>query len=109
MGCFDSEDVIAMGYFDFIGFLKILRDKKYELRLYPEKGDEFHIRLTNWDWKTGRRFNVEAVVSLSSMEKCQNGPSYALCNIFIELMERLDNETQGFKRYTENIGDRDGK
>lgn len=108
MGCFNSEDVMRMGYFDFIGFLKILRDKKYELRLYPGERDEFHIRLTNWDWKTGRRFNAEEVVSLSSIEQCQNGPSYALCNVFLKLMEQLDNRVQGFKHYTKSVGDQDG-
>ena len=103
MGYFDSEDVMAMGYFDFIGLLKILRDKGYELTLYSVERDKFYIRLTNWDWKTGRRFKVEEVVSLRSIEQCQNGSSYTLCNIFLGLLERLDSQTQGFKRYAESV------
>lgn len=36
-----------MGCFDFIGLLRILKEKGYELCLYPGERDEFHIHLTH--------------------------------------------------------------
>lgn len=107
MGYFDSEDVLAMGCFDFIGLLKILRDKGYELRLYAYNRDEIHIQLTDWDRDTGCAFNIKEIVSLSAIEQYKSGPNYALCNIFLRLMNRLDSRTQGFKRYTESVGNQD--
>ena len=109
MGYFDSEDVLAMGYFDFIGLLKILRDKGYELRLCAYGRDEIHIQLTDWDRDTGCAFNVKEIVSLSAIEQYKNGPNYALCDIFLRLMERLDSRTQGFKRYKERVKSADAK
>lgn len=108
MGYFDSEEVMAMGYFDFMGLLRILKKKGYELTLYSGNRDEVHIKLTDWDRDTGCAFNVKEVVALRSIEQCQNGPSYALCNVFLKLMEQLDNRVQGFKHYTKSVGDQDG-
>lgn len=48
-----------MGYFDFIGLLRMLRAKGYELSLYPGERDTFHIQLTDWDRDTGHAFNVK--------------------------------------------------
>lgn len=84
-----------MGNFDFIGLLRILREKGYELCLYPGSRDEFHIQLTDWDRDTGCAFNVKALVSLSSIERYQCGPDYALCDIFLGLMEQLDRRRVG--------------
>lgn len=109
MGCFNSEDVLAMGYFDFMGLLRILKEKGYKLTLYSGDRDEIHIQLTDWDRDTGCAFNVKEIVSLSSIERYQCGPNYALCNIFLGLMERLDSRTQGFKRYEESVGSLDDK
>lgn len=36
-------------------------------------------------------------------------PNYALCNIVLGLMERLDSRAQSFRRYTESVGDQDEK
>lgn len=109
MGYCDSEDVLAMGYFDFVGLLRILREKGYELRLYPGERDEFHIQLTDWDRDTGCAFNINEIVSLSAIEQYKSGPNYALCDIFLRLIERLDSRTQGFKRYKEKVKSADVK
>lgn len=108
MGYFNSKDIMMMGYFDFVGLMRILRDKGYELRLYFGERDDIHIQLTHHDSETARKHNVKEVVSLRSIEQCQNGPSYALCNIFIGLMERLDRQAQDFKRYVESVGGKSG-
>lgn len=107
MGYFDSEDVMRMGYFDFIGLLRILRAKGYELRLYPGERDTFHIQLTDWDRDTGCAFNVKEIVSLSAIESYKSDPNYVLCNVFLGLMERLDSRAQSFKRYTKSVGNQD--
>lgn len=104
MGCFDSEDVMRMVYFDFMGLLRILKGKGYELSLYPGERDTFNIQLTDRDRDTGRAFNVKEVVSLSAIEQYKASPSYVLCKVFLGLMERLDSRTKGFKRYTESMG-----
>lgn len=98
-----------MGCFDFMGLLRILKYKGYELILYPGDRDEVHIQLTDWDRDTGCAFNVKEIVSLKAIEQYKSDPNYALCNIVLSLMNRLDSRTQGFKRYTESVGDRDGK
>ena len=84
-----------MDNFDFMDLLEVLRKKGYELRLYPGEGDEFHIQLTDWDRDTGCTFNVKALVSLSTIERYQCGPDYALCDIFLGLMEQLDRRRVG--------------
>lgn len=109
MGCFDSEDVMRMGCFDFMGLLRILKYKGYELTLYPGNRDEVHIQLTAWDHDTCRAFNVKEIVSLKAIEQYKSGPNYALCNIFLKLIDRLDRRPQGFKRYTESVGNQDDK
>lgn len=109
MGYFDSKDALAMGYFDFMGLLKILKEKGYELTLYSGDRDEVHIKLTDWDRDTGCAFNVKEIVSLSHIERYKSGPNYALCDVFLGLMKRLDSRAQGFKRYTERISKPDGK
>lgn len=93
--------------FDFAGLLRMLKCKGYELILYPGDRDEVHIQLTDRDWDTGCTFNVKEIVSLSSIERYKCGPNYALCNVFLGLMERLDSRTKGFKRYTESMGNPD--
>lgn len=97
------------GHFDFVGLLKMLRDKGYELTLYPGGKDLIHIRLTDWDRDTGCALNVKEIVSLSAIEQYKSDPNYALCNIVLVLMSQLDSRTQGFKRYTESVGDQDEK
>lgn len=103
MGYFNSEDVMMMGYFDFIGLLKILQKKEYELSLYPRNRDELHIKLAYRDRDTGYAFNVKEIVSLSAIEQCQSNPYYTLCNTFLRLMEQLDTHVQGFKRNAERV------
>lgn len=103
MGYFNSEDVMMMGYFDFIGLLRILQKKGYELSLYPGNRDELHIQLTDWDRDTGYRFNVKEIVSLSAIEQYKGNPNYALCNIFLRLMEQLDSRAQSFTRHAERV------
>lgn len=98
-----------MGYFDFIGLLRILKNKGYELTLYPGDRDNIHIQLTDRDRDTGRAFNVKEVVSLSAIEQYKASPSYVLCKVFLGLMERLDSRTKGFKHYTESVGNQDDK
>lgn len=107
MGYFDSEDVLRMGYFDFMGLLKVLQTKGYELRLCAYNRDEIHIQLTDWDRDTGCAFNVKEMVSLSAIEQYKSDPNYVLCNIFLRLMDRLDSRTQGFKRYRESVSNQD--
>lgn len=109
MGCFDSEDVMRMGYFDFMGLLRILKGKGYELTLYPGDRDNIHIQLTDWDRDTGCAFKVKEMVSLKAIEQYKSDPNYILCNIFLGLMNRLDSRTQGFKHYTESVGNQDDK
>lgn len=98
-----------MGCFDFTGLLRMLKYKGYELILYPGDRDEVHIQLTDWDRDTGCRFNVKEIVSLGAMEQYKSDPNYVLCNIVLSLMNRLDSRTQGFKRYTESVGNQDDK
>ena len=93
-----------MGNFDFIGLLRILREKGYELRLYSGNRDEVHIQLVDCDRDTGCVFNVKEIVSLSSIEQYQCGPNYALCDIFLRLMEQLDGRAQSFTRHAERVG-----
>lgn len=93
--------------FDFAGLLRMLKCKGYELILYPGDRDEVRIQLTDRDWDTGRAFNVKEIVSLSAIEQYKSDPNYALCNIVLGLMERLDSRTQGFKRYTESVRNHD--
>ncbi len=95
--------------FDFAGLLRILKYKGYELILYPGDRDEVHIQLTDWDRDTGCAFNVKEIVSLSAIEQYKSDPNYAICNIVLSLMNRLDSRTQGFKRYTESVGNQDDK
>ena len=102
-------DVMAMGYFDFVGLIRILRDKGYELSLYFGERDDIHIQLTCRDLDTIRTFNVKKIVSLNAIEQYKNGPNYALCNIFLGLMEQLDRRKPAFNHYMESIGDQDGK
>ena len=109
MGCFNSEDVMRMGYFDFIGLLRILKNKGYELTLYPGDRDNIHIQLTDWDRDTGCAFKVKEIISLSAIESYKSNPNYTLCNVVLGLMNLLDNRGRGFKRYTESVGDLDGK
>ena len=109
MGCFNSEDVMRMGYFDFIGLLRILKNKGYELTLYPGDRDNIHIQLTNWDRDTGCAFKVKEIISLSAIESYKSNPNHTLCNVVLGLMNQLDNRGRGFKRYTESVGDLDGK
>ena len=98
-----------MGNYDFIGLLRMLQEKGYELCLYPGDRDEFHIQLIHWNWETGRRLNVKEIVSLSAIEQYKGDPNYALCHIVLGLMERLDSRAQGFKHYTESVGNQDDK
>lgn len=109
MGYFNSEDIMMMGYFDFIGLLKILQKKGYELSIYPGKRDELHIQLTYFDWETERRFNVKEIISLNHIEQYRSGPYYALCDTFIRLMNELDINVQAFNRHAERVELRDGK
>ena len=95
--------------FDFAGLLRMLKGKGYELTLYPGDRDNIHIQLTDWDRDTGLAFNVKEIVSLSAIEQYKSGPNYALCDIFLSLMERLDSRTQGFKRYKERVKSADAK
>lgn len=95
--------------FDFVGLLKILKYKGYELTLYPGEKDLVHIQLTDWDRDTGCALRVKEIVSLSAIEQYKSDPNYALCNIVLGLMSQLDSRTQGFKRYTESVGDQDEK
>ena len=98
-----------MENFDFIGLLRLLQVKGYELRLYPGERDEFHIQLTHFDWETGRRFNVKEVVILSHIEQYMCGPNRVLCTIVLHLMEQLDGYTQAFNRHAERVELSDGK
>lgn len=98
-----------MVYFDFVGLLRMLKYKGYELILYPGDRDQVHIQLTDWDRDTGCAFNVKEIVSLSAIEQYKSDPNYALCNIVLGLMEQLDSRTQGFKRHAESIGNQDDK
>lgn len=107
MGYFDSEDVMRMGYFDFIGLLRVLKNKGYELTLYPGDRDNVHIQLADWDRDTGCTFKAKDIISLSAIESYKSDPNYTLCNIVLGLMNRLDSRTQGFKRYTESVSNRD--
>lgn len=93
--------------FDFAGLLRMLKCKGYELILYPGDRDEVHIQLTDRDWDTGRTFNVKEIVSLSAIEQYKSDPNYALCNIVLGLMERLDSRTECFDRYRKSVGDSD--
>ena len=93
--------------FDFAGLLRMLKCKGYELILYPGDRDEVHIQLTDRDWDTSRTFNVKEIVSLSAIEQYKSDPNYALCNIVLGLMERLDSRTECFDRYRKRVGDSD--
>lgn len=93
--------------FDFAGLLRMLKCKGYELILYPGDRDKVHIQLTDWDRDTGRTFNVKEIVSLSAIEQYKSDPNYALCNIVLGLMERLDSRTECFDRYRKSVGDSD--
>lgn len=93
--------------FDFAGLLRMLKCKGYELILYPGDRDEVHIQLTDRDLDTGRTFNVKEIVSLSAIEQYKSDPNYALCNIVLGLMERLDSRTECFDRYRKSVGDSD--
>ena len=95
--------------FDFAGLLRMLKGKGYELTLYPGDRDNIHIQLTDWDRDTGLAFNVKEIVSLSAIEQYKFDPNCALCDIILSLMNRLDSRTQGFRRYTESVGDQDEK
>lgn len=95
--------------FDFAGLLRILKDKGYELTLYPGDRDNIHIQLTDWDRDTGLAFNVKEIVSLSAIEQYKFDSNCALCDIILSLMNRLDSRAQGFRRYTESVGDQDEK
>lgn len=109
MGCFNSEDVMRMGYFDFMGLLRILKNKGYELTLYPGDRDNVHIQLADWDRDTGCTFKVKDIISLSAIESYKSNPNYTLCNVVLGMMNRLDSRIQGFNRYAENVGLLDGK
>lgn len=98
-----------MVVFDFVGLLKILKDKGYELTLYPGDRDNIHIQLTAWDHDTCRAFNVKEIVSLKAIEQYKSDPNYALCDIVIGLMNQLDRRLPAFKHYTESVGDQDEK
>ena len=98
-----------MGYFDFVGLLRMLKHKGYELDLYPCDRDEVHIQLTDWDRDTGCAFNVKEIVSLNAIEQYKSDPNYALCDIVIRLMKQLDRRPAAFKHYMESIGYQDDK
>lgn len=98
-----------MFYFDFAGLLRLLKCKGYELILYPGDRDKVHIQLTDWDRDTGCAFNVKEIVSLSAIEQYKSDPNYALCNIVLGLMERLDSRTECFDRYRKSVGDSDDR
>lgn len=98
-----------MVYFDFVGLLRMLKYKGYELILYPGGRDQIHIQLTDWDRDTGCALSVKEIVSLSAIEQYKSDPNYALCSIVLGLMEQLDSQTQGFKRHAESVGNQDAK
>lgn len=98
-----------MDCFDFMGLLRMLKEKGYELCLHPGERDEFHIRLIHWDWETGRRLNANEVVSLSAIEQYKSDPNYALCKVFLGLMERLDSRVKCFDRYEKAMVNSDDK
>lgn len=109
IGYFDSEDVMSMGYFDFVGLLRMLKHKGYELALYPDDMDNVHIQLTDWDHDACRAFNAKEIVPLKAIEQYKSDPNYALCDIVIRLMNQLDRRPQAFKHYTERVGNQDDK
>lgn len=96
-----------MDNFDFVGLLRMLQCKGYELCLYPGERDELHIKLTDWDRDTGYAFNVKEVVSLRAIEQYRTDPTYVLYNILSGLMKRLNSRTEGFRHYAESIGNSD--
>lgn len=79
-----------MDNFDFIGLLRILREKGYELRLYPGERDEFHILLTHLDWDTWRRLDAKCIINLNFIKSCDVSPNVALSNIIESLLAKLD-------------------
>lgn len=93
--------------FDFAGLLIMLKCKGYELCLYPGDRDQVHIQLTDRNRDTDCGFSVKEIVSLNAIGQYKSDPNYALCNIILSLMNRLDSRTQGFKRYTESVGKQD--
>lgn len=109
MGCFNSEDVMRIGHFDFMGLLRILKDKGYELTLYPGDRYNIHIQLTAWDHDTCRAFNAKELVSLKAIEQYKSNPNYVLSNIVLGLIEQLDRRKTAFNHYTESVGDQNEK
>lgn len=95
--------------FDFARLLRILNDKGYVLTLYPDDRNNIHIKLTYLDNIARRAFNVKEIVSLNDIEQYKFNHNCALCNIVLGLINRLDSQTQGFRRYTESVGDQDEK
>lgn len=98
-----------MVYFDFVGLLRMLKHKGYELALYPDDRDNVHIQLTAWDHDACRAFNVKEIVSLKDIEQYKSDANYALCHIVLGLMEQLDRRPAAFKHYTESVGNQDDK
>ena len=109
MGGFDSEDVMSIGYFDFVGWLRMLKHKGQELALYPDDIDNVHIQLTTLDHDECRAFNAKEIVSLKAIEKYKRDHNCALCDIVIRLMNQLDRQPPAFKHYTERVGNQDDK
>lgn len=79
-----------MDNFDFMYLLEVLREKGYELRLYPGKRDEFHVHLTHWDWETGKRLNVKYIINLNFVKACNVSPNVTLSDIIRSLLVKLD-------------------
>lgn len=79
-----------MDNFDFMDLLEALREKGYELRLYPGERDEFHMQLTHWDWKTGRRFNAKYIANLNFIKAGSVKPNVVLGSIIQSLLFKLD-------------------
>ena len=98
-----------MGCFDFVGLLRMLKHKGYELALYPDDMDNVHIQPTAWDHDACHVFNVKEIVSLNAIEQYKSDPNYALCDIVIRLMKQLDRRPAAFKHYMESIGYQDDK
>lgn len=98
-----------MGCFDFIGLLRILKEKGYELCLHSDDRGNVHIQLTALDHDVCRAFNVKEIVSLKAIEQHKSDPNCTLCDIFLDLMEQLDRRSPAFKHYTEIVGNQDDK
>ena len=79
-----------MDNFDFMYLLEALREKGYELRLYPGDRDEFHVHLIHWDWENGKRLNVKYIINLNSIKAYDVSPNVTLSDIIRSLLVKLD-------------------